>query len=197
MYPTSMSTVLIKAFFSLLVAIDAIGAVPVIAGLTQGMTAEGRARIVNKASMAALFIGIVFIFTGHMIFDFLGITENDFRVAGGILLLVFSIRDLSSSSSHQGAETPSSIGIVPIAIPLLMGPAAVTTLIINAREYGFLFTLASLTLNLLFAWLLFSRASWFLDKIGTEASQAIGKVASLFMAAIGVMLIRLGFVGML
>ena len=192
-----MSTVLIKAFVSLLVAIDAIGAVPVIAGLTQGMTAQGRQRIVNKASLAALAIGIVFIFGGHLIFEFLGITENDFRVAGGILLLVFSIRDLSSSSSHQGAETPSSIGIVPIAIPLLMGPAAVTTLIISAKEYGFIFTLISLTLNLLFAWLLFSRAGWLLNRIGPEASEAFGKVASLFMAAIGVMLIRLGFVGML
>lgn len=192
-----MTAIFIKAFVSLLVAIDAIGAVPVIAGLTKGMTPAGRQRLVHKASLAAFAIGVVFIFGGHLIFEFIGITENDFRVAGGILLLVFSIRDLSSSSSHQGAETPSSIGIVPIAIPLLMGPAAVTTLIISAREYGFIFTLCSLTLNLLFAWLLFSRAGWLLARIGPEASEAFGKVASLFMAAIGVMLIRLGFVGML
>lgn len=192
-----MAPLLIKAFISLLVAIDAIGAVPVIAGLTKGMTPAGRTRLINKASLAALAIGVAFVFGGELIFSFLGITENDFRVAGGILLLVFSIRDLSSSSSHQGAETPSNVGIVPIAIPLLMGPAALTTLIINSKEYGVGFTIGSLTLNLLLAWFLFSRAGWLLNRLGTELSDAFAKIASLFLAAIAVMLIRLGFTGML
>lgn len=196
-YHQTMSVLFVKAMVSLLVAIDAIGAVPLIAGLTKGMTTGGRQKLVNKASLAAFAIGVIFIFGGQAIFHFLGITENDFRVAGGILLLVFSIRDLSSDSSHQGAEAPSSLGIVPIAIPLMMGPAALTTLMISTKEYGFLFTILSLSLNLIFAWVLFSRASWLLNRIGSEASEAFAKISSLFLAAIAVMLIRLGFVGML
>jgi multiple antibiotic resistance protein len=191
-----MGKVFLKSFLSLFVAIDAVGALPLLASLTKGMSLAGRQRLVNKSSLAALGIGLAFVFMGQAIFDFLGITENDFRVAGGVLLLVFAIKDLSSSTSHQGAETPSSVGIVPIAIPLMMGPAAVTTLMIGSKEFGTLLTIVALVLNLLVAWVLFGRASWLMQKIGAEASEAIAKISSLFLAAIAVMLIRLGIVGM-
>lgn len=192
-----MISLFLKAFIALFVSIDAVGALPLLTSLTRDMSPYERKKIVNKATIAALTMGIVFVFGGQFIFSFLGITENDFRVAGGILLLVFAIKDLSSSSNHQGTETPHSIGIVPIAIPIMMGPAALTTLMIGAKEYGLFLTVISLVANLLLAWLLFSRASWFIQKIGVEASDAIAKVFSLFLAAIAVMLIRMGIKGML
>jgi multiple antibiotic resistance protein len=192
-----MIALFLKAFIALFVSIDAVGALPVLTSLTRNMGPYERKRIVNKATLAALIMGVVFIFGGQFIFRFLGITENDFRVAGGVLLLVFAIKDLSTSSHHQGSENPTSVGIVPIAIPIMMGPAALTTLMIGAKEYGFFLTVISLIANLLLAWLLFSRASWFIQKIGVEASDAIAKVFSLFLAAIAVMLIRMGIKGML
>lgn len=193
-----MLTLFLKAFISLFVAIDAVGALPLLTSLTKSMGPFERKRLVNKASLAALIIGTVFIFGGQAIFDFLGITENDFRVAGGILLLTFAVRDLASSSSHQGTEAPAAaMGIVPIAIPILMGPAALTTLMLGTKEYGILITMAALALNLLLGWILFSRAGWIISKMGEEASDAMAKIFSLFLAAIAVMLIRLGIKGML
>ena len=187
-----MLALFLKAFISLFVAIDAVGALPLLTSLTKGMGPFERKRLVNKATLAALLIGTIFVFGGQAIFNFLGITENDFRVAGGILLLVFAVKDLSTSSSHQGAEAPSTaLGIVPIAIPIMMGPAALTTLMIGIKEYGIVLTLLALITNLLLAWLLFGRASWIMGKIGSEASDAIAKIFSLFLAAIAVMLIRL------
>jgi len=193
-----MISLFLKAFISLFVAIDAVGALPLLTSLTKNMGPFERKRLVNKATLAALLIGTIFTFGGHSIFEFLGITENDFRVAGGILLLTFAIRDLASSSSHQGTEAPSTaLGIVPIAIPILMGPAALTTLMLGAKEHGIFITLAALSVNLLIGWLVFSRAGWIINKMGSEASDAMAKIFSLFLAAIAVMLIRLGIKGML
>ncbi len=192
-----MSAIIFQAFISLFVAIDALGGLPLIASLTKGMSDQQRQTLIHKASFAALLIGVSFIFGGQAIFEFLGITENDFRVAGGILLMIFAVRDLATSSSHQGSDAPSAVGIVPIAIPIMMGPAALTTLMIGTKEYGFATALVALVLNLLIAWILFSRAGWVMKKLGRETSDAIAKIFSLFLAAIAVMLIRLGITGML
>lgn len=192
-----MDAIFFKAFIALFVAIDAVGAVPLLASLTKNLSVTGRQKLVQKSSLAALLIGLVFIFSGQAIFRFLGITENDFRVAGGLLLLIFAVRDLASSSSHQGTDAPENVGIVPIAIPLMMGPAALTTLMVGIEEYGTLVTVGSLVLNLGIAWALFSRATWLMKKMGAETSEAIAKISSLFLAAIAVMLIRLGIKGML
>src|SRR5687767_11120719 len=127
----------LKAFVALFVAIDAIGALPLLLGLTTEMTAVQRKQLVQKAVVAAFVIGISFTFGGQLLFAFLGITVDDFRVAGGILLLVFSIRDLISQEGHQGTPSPVRGGIVPLAIPIIMGPAALATLLLGSREFGF------------------------------------------------------------
>jgi multiple antibiotic resistance protein len=187
----------LKAFVSLFVAIDAVGALPVLLGLSSDMTAEQRRRLVYKAVAAAFLIGITFTLGGRILFQFLGITVDDFRVAGGILLLVFSIRDLAVTESHQGTLAPLRAGIVPIAIPIIMGPAALATLLLGSTEYGFLITIVALVVNLIIVWLLFSQASWILRKIGNEAADALAKVFSLLLAAIAVMMIRQGLTNML
>ncbi|HEX4925076.1 MAG TPA: MarC family protein, partial [Bdellovibrionales bacterium] len=125
------------------------------------------------------------------------ITEDDFRVAGGILLVVFSIRDLVTQEGHQGTPAPESVGIVPIAIPIIMGPAALATLLLGAEEFGSSITMGALVANLGVVWLVFSRATWILDRIGKEAAAALGKIFSLLLAAIGVMLIRQGLKNMI
>lgn len=181
-----------KAFISLFVAIDAIGALPFVLGLTREMTEKERRGLIYRATASAFFIGIVFIFGGPKIFNFLGITESDFRVAGGLLLIIFAIRDLLVTSSHQGAPTPTRVGIVPIAIPLMMGPAALATLMVGTEQFGSLITLLSLTINLVIVLLLFSRAGWIMSKLGDDVSDAVNKVFSLLIAAIGVMLVRSG-----
>ena len=185
----------IKAFISLFVSIDVLGALPLVMGLTRALTQEQRLKIVRDATGAALLIGVIFIFAGRFIFDFLGITENDFRVAGGLLLLVFAIRDLTSTS-HQGSPIPTSVGIVPIAIPIIMGPATLATVMLGSKEFGLVITLAALITNLIIVWALFSRAGKIIKRIGSETSEAMAKIAALLLAAFAVMLIRLGIKGM-
>lgn len=192
-----MEQLFLKAFISLFVAIDAPAALTFLVGLTKNMADKDRKSLIFRATAAALLIGFVFIFAGRVLFDFLGITESDFKVAGGLLLIVFAIHDLLVSSSHQGVPAPTRIGIVPIAVPLMMGPAALTTLMIGTEQYGVFVTVLSLVVNLLIVLFLFSRASWILRRIGADAGDVLNKVFSLLLASIGVMFVRSGLIQML
>lgn len=191
-----MENMFFKAFISLFIAIDALGALPFLVGLTKNLTKEERKSLVYRATGSAFAIGLTFIFGGRAIFNFMGITESDFRVAGGLLLIVFSIRDLLDSSSHQGAQAPTRVGIVPIAVPLMMGPAALATLMVGTEQYGLMITLLSLVINLGIVLVLFSQASAILKVLGNDVSDAINKIFSLLIAAIGVMLVRSGLIEM-
>ncbi len=107
------------------------------------------------------------------------------------------MRDLVSQEVHQGAPAPVRLGIVPIAIPLIMGPAALATLLLSVKEFGGTITFLALISNLVVVWVLFSQASWIVKKAGKEASDAIAKIFALLLAAIAVMLIRHGIRGMI
>ncbi len=188
----------LKSFLSLFVAIDLLGAVPIFIALTRSMENEVRRSLITKSTWTALGVGVAFILAGQAIFAFLGITESDFRIAGGLLLLVFSIRDLMSETGHQvEAGQGSTLGIVPIGIPLVMGPAALATLLLSTREYGLATTLFSLFANLSLVWLAFRNSNLILRVLGDGLSQALAKIFSLLLAAIAVMLIRLGIEGLL
>lgn len=186
----------LKSFIALFVAIDVVGALPFLAGLTKSLSEIERKKLIYRATVTALVIGIVFILAGRKIFEFLGITESDFKVAGGLLLLIFAIRDLLVTDSHQGAQTPTKVGLVPIAIPLMMGPAALTTLMVGSEQFGYFTIIASLFLNLTIVLVLFLKAKKVLQLLGDDASDAFNKVFSLLMAAIGVMFIRSGILEM-
>lgn len=185
-----------KAFISLFVAIDALGALPFLVGLTKHMSEKDRQGLIYRATGSALMIGLIFAFGGRAIFSFLGITESDFRVAGGLLLIVFSIKDLLDTGSHQGAPTPTRVGIVPIAVPLMMGPAALATLMVGTEQFGMTITVVSLAINLLIVLILFSKAGGIVKKLGDDVSDAVNKIFSLLIAAIGVMLVRSGLIEM-
>jgi multiple antibiotic resistance protein len=104
---------LLLSFIPLFVAIDVLGVVPIFISLTERMSRRGRHSLITQATFTALGVSVVFLFGGRMIFDFLGITENDFRVGGGIVLLVLAVSDLLFPPSKQRSPE-ASVGIVPI-----------------------------------------------------------------------------------
>jgi multiple antibiotic resistance protein len=189
-------TALLLSFIPLFVAIDVLGVVPIFLSLTERLESAHRRRLVTEATLTALAVSIVFLVGGRAIFSLLGITENDFRVGGGIVLLVLAVNDLLFSSQKQ-RDPESSVGIVPIGIPLIIGPAALTTILILVDAYGYLVTIISLLANLWIVWLVFRYSHIVVRMMGTAGSRAFAKVASLLMAAIAVMMIRVGLTGML
>ncbi|MCB9253998.1 MAG: MarC family protein [Bdellovibrionaceae bacterium] len=179
------------SFIPLFVAMDAPGIAPVFVALTEGLSDRTRNELVTQATLTALLIAIGFMAVGNVVFKFLGITDSDFRIAGGLVLVILSVVDLVFSQAER--RKPSGhIGVVPIGIPLIMGPAAMTTILILLDSYGYVITISSLLANLVAVWITFRYAGKLLGLIGPGGAKAIAKIASLFLAAIGVMMIRVG-----
>lgn len=180
------------SFIPLFVAIDAIGMIPVFLSLTDGIDKVNRKKLIVQATLTAFIISMVFLFSGKLLFKFLGITDNDFRIAGGIVLLILAITDLLFSKDENRKPADSEIGIVPLGIPLIMGPAALTTILISVDSHGYWMTAASLFLNLIIVWIMFRASDLVYKVIGKGGAKAFAKVSSLFIAAIAVMMIRMG-----
>ncbi|MFN3345484.1 MAG: MarC family protein [Chloroherpetonaceae bacterium] len=181
-------------FIPLFVAIDAPGALPIFISLTQSFPDNKRRRLTTQAVLTAFAIAIVIMIGGQQIFGFLGISISDFRIAGGLILLLIAIRDLVQSGADESKQPadPENVSIVPLGIPLIAGPAVLTTLLILNDTYGFLMTTLSLILNLVIVFLLFYFSEYARNLMGPNGAKAVAKVASLFMAAIAVMMIRVG-----
>lgn len=139
----------ILTFIPLFVAIDVAGVLPFYVSLTKGMSRPSRNRILFQALLTAAGVSIAFLFLGKLILNVLGITVSDFKIAGGIVLLVLAVLDLVQLEK-RGRDIGPTIGVVPLGMPLIVGPAVLTTIL---------------------------------------------KVASLLLAAIAVMMIRVGVQG--
>ena len=188
--------IFVLSFIPIFVAIDVLGLVPIFLSLTSEMKPLEKKKLITDATLTALAVSLVFLFGGRMIFNFLGITENDFRVGGGIVLLVLAVIDLTVTGEKTRAPQ-TSVGVVPIGIPLIIGPAVLTTLLIVVDTYGYLSAVIGLLANLFLVWLIFRKSDYIIRVMGEAGSKAFAKVAALFMAAIAIMMIRIGLTAMI
>jgi multiple antibiotic resistance protein len=184
------------SFVSIFVAMDVIGTLPIFMSMTEGLDRPRTRSLTIQAVAAGAGVAVTFIFVGKWLFQALGITIADFRVAGGLLLLVFAIHDLLFASDGR-RQISASMGVVPIGIPLLVGPAVLTGLILSVNQYGYVPTLVSLGVNLGLAFGVFWFGHLLIRLLGEGGSKAVGKVASLLLAAIAVMMIRSGIQAMI
>ncbi|MBV9080509.1 MAG: MarC family protein [Elusimicrobia bacterium] len=183
------------SFIPLFVAIDPLGTLPLFLGLTEGFSRQEKNRLALQAVLTALGVGICFGAVGHYVFIFLGITGADFKIAGGVLLLIFSIREVvgHTQKAPDGSSPPDNfLGMVPLGIPLIAGPAMITTLLILHDTYPFLIVIGALAANLMISLILFVCSDHILRVVGEATSKVAGKVIAIFLAAIGVMMIRKG-----
>lgn len=181
----------IITFIPLFVAVDVIGLLPVYLSLTEGFSQESRMRVLWQSLLTATIVAVVFIFIGKLIFSIIGITVADFKIAGGLILLVLAIMELLKETTEWRVGK-DMIGIVPIGVPLIAGPAVLTTSIMFVDIHGYLTTLVSLLLNLAIIGIVFYKADRIIAILGKKGAQAVSKVVSLLLAAIAVMMIRQG-----
>ena len=195
----------IESFLPLFVAINVPGILPMYLGLTETMTTAERRRLTFLAVATATIIAVLILFAGQLVFALLGITVNDLRVGGGLILLVLSISNLifgdyrrrdPTEDGAEGGGDAASVGIVPLGIPLIVGPAAITSILVSREAYGYIPTLVSLLINMGLVFLTLIASPYIGRATGTAGSRAIGKVSSLFLTAISVAMIRVGVMGM-
>jgi multiple antibiotic resistance protein len=186
----------LAAFIPLFVAIDPLGMVPVFLGVTAGMDGRRRRTVTLEAVVAASVICLGFMFSGKVLFRYLGIDQNDFKIAGGVLLLVLAVLDLVTAGKPAVDEGHSS-GIVPLATPLIAGPATLTTVLVLATNQGYAMTAVSIGVNMGVLLVAMLAAVQFVRLIGEDAMRALSKLVMILLAAIAVNFIRSGVVAVI
>jgi multiple antibiotic resistance protein len=178
-------------FLPLLVAVDAIGIVPLFIGLTESVVPKQRQSILRQSVFTATAVALAFVFGGSALLRVLGITVADFMVAGGALLFVFSLSDLIAPQRASGL-TADSFGAVPLGVPLLAGPAVLTTSMLLVEQYGQLPTAAAVIANMILAWVTLRFAELIHRLLGATGTRVVQRVMLLLLAAIAVMTMRKG-----
>ena len=185
------ATKFIQAFIPLFVAIDPIGLAAIFLGLGQNVAPERRQKIADQAIWTGGLVALGFLFLGRSVFAALGISVSDFQIAGGLILFLLAARDLLQSAAEP-EKLPDDFGVVPLGMPLIAGPASITTLLIIAQASGVVIALAALAVNLLLVVLALHYSDWLGRKIGATGMRAISKIISMLLAAIAVAMIRHG-----
>jgi multiple antibiotic resistance protein len=181
----------LHAFVPLLVAVDAIGVAPVYLALTRALPAAERDHVLRASLLVATGVSIGFALLGKAVFVFLGIGVSDFQIAGGLILVAVAGLDLLGTEPRGLAEG-ADVGIVPIGVPLIAGPAVITSTIVMVDLYGPLATVLALLANFGLCWLVLARVTQVERLFGTTGARALSKIISLLLAAIGVHLVRQG-----
>jgi multiple antibiotic resistance protein len=192
---SELSGKFLQAFIPLFVAIDPIGLAAIFLGLGQGVPAPTRRRIANQAAWTGGGVALLFLFLGQTIFAALGITVHDFQIAGGLILFIIAARDIIQSTVEAPAKLADDFGVVPLGMPLIAGPASITTLLLLAETLGVGVTLAALAVNLVLVVLALAYSGLLGRLIGSNGLRAISKIISLLLAAIAVNMIRRGITG--
>ena len=186
--------IFLLCFVPLFVAVDALGVLPIFIGLTDGLSQPQKRKILIQSLVTATAVALIFLAVGPAILSALNITVSDFMVAGGILLLVISLSDLLTGEKRQRLVDPETLGAVPLGVPIITGPAVLTTSVLLANVHGLPITGLALLVNLGIAGAIFWFAQPITRFLGNAGTMILSKIASLFLATIAVMLIRKGIV---
>lgn len=176
---------LLRASVELFIVIDPLGNVPIFVSLTEGMNVEDRRRAFHSATIVAFILLMVFSLTGQQVLAVFGIRLPSFMIAGGALLLIIAIRILVLGGWERGSVPPESVGAVPIATPLLIGPGAITTAIVLLQTEGLPVTTLAALVNFIVIWLVLRYTEPIYGFLGKTGSTVIANIMAIFIAAIG------------
>jgi multiple antibiotic resistance protein len=189
-----------KPLIALLAIVNPIGVIPFFIHFTHGFTREQRHNTARVAAIAAFVVIAVSALAGLRIIEMFGISLASFQVGGGLLLLMAAIQMLNAQPAEsrkddldQGgdkAETGASIAIVPLTIPLLTGPAAISTMIIYADKTRHWWQLAILVgygvVIGLAVWIAFRLSGRIAKALGQTGINVMTRLMGLLLAALAV-----------
>ncbi|HJH27438.1 MAG TPA: hypothetical protein C5S37_11935 [Methanophagales archaeon] len=192
------------AFASIFIIVNPVGGLITFISLTDGMTPTERKEIAKRSVTVACVLAIVFAISGELILRFFGVTVDCLRVAGGILLFIVALDMLHARVSRESvtaeeikdATKREDISVFPIAMPLLTGPGAITTVIVvirtgQALELKIIAILAIL-LTFALSYFIFRFADVINRILGVSGSLVVTRVMGLLLGAIAVNFISIG-----
>ena len=204
-------------FIPLFVVIDPAGTIPVYLALTEHYQEAQRRRIAVRAATVAAATGVLFVFLGQATLRFLGVRFEDFQIAGGVLLAILAVIDLlipGKPAVQQGTLDPAEhVGVVPLAVPLIVGPATMTTSLLLVNTYGEKYNnlfgtpfgqgivacmvCAALLINIAILLLAMWHSGRLTALVGRNTMAVINKIVMILLAAIAVSLVRQGVVSII
>ncbi len=183
--------ILPNTFIPLFVATNIFMLLPIFISLTKEMSPQKRRVVIRDSILTAFIVSFLFFALGEVIFRIIGITADDFKIAGGLLLLIIAILDITRHIEEK-LKTDIKLGVVPIGVPLIVGPAVLTNILLLVDHYGILPTVIALVLNLIIVWISLINAERITRLVGKGGILGIAKVMALLLASIAIMMIRIG-----
>ena len=196
---------LIKAALTLFAIVDPVGVIPLFLMATQGYTLVQSRSAARIAALTVLGVLTLFTFLGEPLLLFLGIRLAAFSVAGGLLLLLLALSMVQAHVSPQRqtrdeaeeAEEKGAVGVVPLGVPLLAGPGAITHMIVAAgatkgeilHQTALLIPVALVALSV---WLAFRAAPVIARRLGKTGIHVVTRLMGLIIAAISIEMIAGG-----
>lgn len=185
----------IQAILLLFIAVDPIGNAPLFYGITAELESARRQAIVKKSIIVATLILLLFAVAGDALLYYFGLMLADFRIAGGIILFIYGIAGIFGRTEAETigrSEEAESLAIVPLATPLLAGPAAIATVLYLKALYGLTITLLSIAVNSAVTFTMLYHSQKLMELLGRNGAIALSKIMSILLAAIAVAMIRSG-----
>lgn len=198
----------VKIFIGLLAIINPFGAIPIFISMTAEQNSAQRKKTIDRVAIGVIVILLASLFFGDLILTFFGITIASFRVGGGILILLMAIAMLhaKTSSIRQTDEEADesiekdSVAIVPLAMPLLAGPGAISSVILAAHKSTGIVHYAIIALGIallgLVVWGVLRLSPWIAARIGATGINIFTRIMGLILAAIAVEFIASGLQGL-
>ena len=201
---------ILKPFIALLAIVNPIGVLPFYIHFTQGFTREQRQRTIRVAAVSAFVVIAVSALAGLRIIEFFGISLASFQVGGGMLLLMSALQMLNAQPAESRttdlaeggdkADAGDSIAIVPLTIPLLTGPATISTMVIYAEKTRHWWELAILVaygvVIGIAVWIAFSLAGRIARVLGKTGINVMTRLMGLILAALAVEVMSDGLVNL-
>lgn len=196
--------IFLQFFVGLIAAVNPIGIMPIFVSLTGHMSPEERNKTALTANIAVCVILTVSLLAGQFLLDMFSISLDSFRVAGGLLLLTIAFSMMSGKlgedkqNKQEKSESVSreQIGVVPLAMPLMAGPGAISSTIVYGSRYPGITSTVGIALTIVvFAtccWMLFRAAPIIVRFLGQTGINVITRIMGLILAALGIEFIANG-----
>ena len=197
-----------KFLIGLLAIVNPLGAAPIFVALTSGTHVAERNKIAKIVVVAVMIILFVTLLLGDWLLQFFGITIHSFSVGGGILILLMAISMLQarvSPVSHTAEEaqegaSKESVAVVPLAMPLLAGPGAISTVILYAHKNPSVSHYAIMGVDILIVgvllWGVLQLVPWISRHISQTGINIFTRIMGLVLAAIAIEFIATGLKGL-
>ncbi|MFH2106655.1 MAG: MarC family protein [Candidatus Micrarchaeota archaeon] len=189
--------ILIVSFLTLFIIMDPFASLGPFLAMTRKCTDEEVANTANKAVVIAGVVALVFLLGGIEVLNLLSVSLSDFKIAGGIVLMLLGLENVLSFSLPTNKDQDDGLEsfAVLIATPMLSGPGLLTSLLFLTKENGLVVVIIALLFSLFFSWLILRNSVIIRKLLGIRVITVLSKVIGLVIIALGVSFLRSGILG--